>query len=234
MRSATKIGLIGLAAVSAAALPSIASAAVVIVRSVGPSAKLNPPGKALPDSTNIKLESGDAVTILGPSGARTLRGPGVFAAGAINREGLQMAAGRRARFGALRTGEVAKNPSVWDLDVTQSGTVCVADPKKLKLWRPQYADAAKVTIRSAGGAVQSADWAAGKATTAWPAGLPVSNGAEYQIEVAGAAEKSSVRIVQVPNAPSDIVGAAKVLIDNGCQNQLDVLVDSASKVGERG
>jgi hypothetical protein len=29
-----------------------------------------------------------------------------------------------------------------------------------------------------------------------------------------------------------MVGAAQVLIQNGCQNQLDLLVDGASKVGK--
>jgi hypothetical protein len=34
----------------------------------------------------------------------------------------------------------------------------------------------------------------------------------------------------VPGTPNDLVGAAQVLIEHGCQKQLDLLVDSASKV----
>jgi hypothetical protein len=36
----------------------------------------------------------------------------------------------------------------------------------------------------------------------------------------------------VPNTPPDLVGAAQVLIENGCQHQLDMLVESASKIGK--
>ena len=46
------------------------AAKVVVVRSVGPSAKAYPPGKALPDSAKISLQQGDSVTLIGPSSAR--------------------------------------------------------------------------------------------------------------------------------------------------------------------
>jgi hypothetical protein len=35
--------------------------------------------------------------------------------------------------------------------------------------------------------------------------------------------------VTVAGAPVDLVGAAQLLIEHGCQNQLDLLVESASK-----
>jgi hypothetical protein len=227
MKLGTKLALVGAAAVIA--VPGIASAAVVIVRSAGAAAKAYPPGKALPEGSSIKLGDGDMVTVLGPNSAKVLRGPGVFPVAQAGRETLAMAAGRRARFGALRTNEVAKNPSIWDLDVTQSGKMCVAEPTKLSLWRPTKDDATKITIRSSDGKVQTVDWAAGKATTAWPANMPVVAGAEYQIESAGNSDKSSISFVKVSNPPSDLPGAAQILIKNGCQNQLDLLVDNASK-----
>jgi len=227
MKRSTKLMLAGAAAL--VAVPQIASAAVVIVRSAGAAAKAYPPGKALPENASIKLGDGDMVTVLGPNSARTLRGPGVFAAGATDRQTLAMAAGRRARFGALRTGDVARNPSLWDIDVTQSGKLCVTDPAKLMLWRPEKDEALKLSIRSSDGKVQTLDWAAGKATVAWPRALPVNAGAQYQIEWPGSSDKSSISFVTVPNAPNDLVGAAQVLIQNGCENQLDLLVDKASK-----
>jgi hypothetical protein len=107
--------------------------------------------------------------------------------------------------------------------------MCVAEPTKLSLWRPTKDDATKITIRSSDGKVQTVDWAAGKATTAWPANMPVVAGAEYQIESAGNSDKSSISFVKVSNPPSDLPGAAQILIKNGCQNQLDLLVDNASK-----
>ena len=64
------------------------AAKVVVVRSVGPSAKAYPPGKALTDTSSIKLNSGDAVTLLGPNASRTLRGPGTFTASTVDRSSL--------------------------------------------------------------------------------------------------------------------------------------------------
>ncbi len=221
----TKLMLWG--AVAAVALSSTAAvASVVVVRSLGPSSKAYPPGKTLPESAKITLQGGDVVTVLGPNAAQTLRGPGNFDAGQVT---LASAAAKRGRFGALRTAEVAKNPSIWDVDATQSGKVCVAQPTALKLWRPDAESAAKVNIRSAGGQTQEVDWAAGKATTAWPSKLPIKNSVEYQIEWAGTGEQSKITFVTVQRSPADLVGAAQLLIENGCQNQLDLLVESASK-----
>lgn len=220
-----KLWLVGAAAV--AALSSTAAmASVVIVKSLGPSSKAYPPGKTLPDSASISLKGGDVLTLIGPSSAQTIRGPGNFNARSAT---LASAAGKRGRFGALRTAEVARNPSIWDLDVTQSGRMCVSDRSKLKLWRPASEAAVKMNIRSADGKTQELNWAAGKTNAMWPSGLPISDTAQYQIEWAGSGDKSNVTFVVVPTPPSDLVGAAQVLIENECQNQLDLLVESASK-----
>src|SRR5918997_3707208 len=145
-----KLWLFG--AATAVALSSTAAvASVVVVRSLGPSAKAYPPGKTLPDSGSISLKGGDVVTLLGPSSAKTLRGPGNFDTKQV---ALASAAGRRGRFGALRTGEVARNPSIWDLDATQSGKLCVTRAGKVTLWRPDADSAAKIKIRSADGKSQ--------------------------------------------------------------------------------
>lgn len=222
-----KLWLVSAAAV--AALSSTAAvASVVVVKSLGPSAKAYPPGKTLPDSASISLKGGDVVTLIGPSSAQTIRGPGNFNAKSVT---LASAAGKRGRFGALRTAQVASNPSIWDLDATQSGRMCISDKSKLKLWRPQSESAVKLNIRSADGKAQELNWAAGKADAAWPAALPLSNQAQYQIEWA-AGDKSDVTFVVVPNPPADLVGAAQVLIENDCQNQLDLLIESASKTAK--
>src|SRR3954464_3068380 len=109
-----KLWLAG-AAVAAVVCSSAATASVVVVKSLGPSAKSYPPGKTLPESAKITLQGGDVVTVIGPGSAKTLRGPGNFDA---HQATLASAAGQRGRFGALRTGEIAHNPSIWDVDVT--------------------------------------------------------------------------------------------------------------------
>ncbi len=217
---------------SAAALAALSSAAlanVVVVKSLGPSAKSYPPGKTLPETAKINLLGGDVVTVLGPASAQTLRGPGNFDAKQV---ALASAAGQRGRFGALRAAEVAHNPSVWDIDVSQGGKICVTDASKLQLWRPDSEAEATIEIRSSDGKSQQLSWAAGKALAAWPAALPVTNGASYQVEWPDSGEKSSLDFVSVPGTPGDIVGAAQVLIEHGCQKQLDLLVESASKTGQ--
>ena len=220
-----KLWLVGAAAV--AALSSTAAvASVVIVKSLGPSAKAYPPGKTLPDSASISLKGGDVLTLIGPSSAQTIRGPGNFNAKSAT---LASAAGKRGRFGALRTGQVARNPSIWDLDVTQSGRMCVSDRSQAEAVAARTPQSAvKINIRSADGKTQELSWAAGK-DAMWPSALPISNSAQYQIEWAGSGDKSSITFVTVPKPPTDLVGAAQVLIENGCQNQLDLLVESASK-----
>lgn len=217
-------------AVTALAFSSTAAvASVVVVRSLGPSSKAYPPGKTFSESAKITLQGGDVLTVLGPSSAQTLRGPGNFAA---NQVALASAAARRGRFGALRAGEIAKNPSIWDLDVTQSGTMCVSNASKLQMWRPDTEGAVKVTVRGPDGKTSPLSWDAGSDLAPWPAALPVKSGAEYQIEWPGSGDSSKMTFVTLKSPPSDLVSAAKLLIENGCQNQLDLLVSNAGKTGK--
>jgi hypothetical protein len=213
-------------AAMAFALGSTAALAnVVVVKSLGPSAKAYPPGRTLPPSAKITLQGGDIVTVLGPTAAQTLRGPGNFDAGQVS---LASAAGQRGRFGALRAAEVAHNPSIWDIDVS-GGKVCVSDAAKVQLWRPDSDADATVTIRSADGKSQQLTWVAGKALAAWPTALAIKNGASYQVEWPDTGDTSSLDVVTVQLPPADLVSAAQVLIQNGCEKQLDLLVQSASK-----
>src|SRR5690348_12348216 len=166
------------AAIAMALGSTAALANVVVVKSLGPSSKAYPPGKTLPPSAKITLQGGDVVTVIGPSSAQTLRGPGNFDAGQVS---LASAAGQRGRFGALRASEVAHNPSIWDVDVS-GGRVCVANPAKLQVWRPDTDSEATVTIRDSEGKTQQLSWAAGKALASWPAAMPLKGGASYQVE----------------------------------------------------
>ena len=208
---------------------TVAAANVVVVKSLGPSAKSYPPGKTLSETAKISLQGGDVVTVLGPASAQTLRGPGSFDAKQV---ALASAAGQRGRFGALRAAEVAHNPSIWDIDVSQGGKICVSDASKVQLWRPDSETPTTVQIHAADGTTQELSWAAGSTLTTWPTALPIKNGASYQIEWPDTGEKSSLNFVSVPGTPGDLVGAAQALIENGCQKQLDLLVESASKLSK--
>ena len=210
---------------AAAAVP--ATAAVLVVRSTGPSAAAYPPGRSLPDNARLTLRAGDAVIVLGAGGTRTFRGPGVFSPSAAAQAGgpTLVADGRRARIGAVRgAGIVPHSPTIWNVDVTQSGTFCLAGPGRVMLWRPDASMAATLTITGASGAPRTARWPAGQATLAWPATLPIANGATFSIAQSGVAVPTQVTFRTLAREPADLEGVAAALIANGCQGQLDVLV----------
>jgi hypothetical protein len=219
------------AAVVAVALGSTSlSANVVVVKSLGPSAKAYPPGKMLPTSAKIALQGGDVVTVLGPSAAETFRGPGNFDAAQAS---LVSASSQRGRFGALRSAKVGHSPSIWDIDVTQSGKVCVLATKKLQLWRPDTDAAASIEIHSSDGAMQKLSWASGEALATWPTAVPLKNGGKYEIEWSERQDKSSLEVTTVDSVKPDQIATAQVLIQNGCQNQLDLLVAGADRAPAR-
>ncbi|HEX6218063.1 MAG TPA: hypothetical protein VFZ35_02170, partial [Sphingomicrobium sp.] len=203
--------------------PALAKA--LVVRSAGPSSKAYPPGKALPDSARISLQPGDSVTILAPGSKRTLRGPGTFPADAGNANALADSTSKRTRFGAMRTGDLALNPSPWNLDVTQSGTMCIDSSGGLKMWRPNSEEADTLSISAAEGPATKVTWPAGKSTVDWPTALKIAEGTEYRLALSDGTSAGSVKFAVMAAIPEDVADAAQSLIQRGCQNQLDVLVD---------
>lgn len=218
-----------LLAVAAIAAASAVDAAPLVVRSAGPSAKSFPPGRVLPEKAPVALKSGDMVTVLLPGGSRVLRGPGTFTVGG----GASAASfNPRGRFGAMRSGEVPMSPSLWDIDVSQSGIVCIADPKSVSLWRPEKDEAVTVTIEAAGSAPKKIQWAAGVDSLPWPAAVAIRQGAEYRVSWTGNDDPTRLSFVTLPSVPDDRPGLAKALIDHQCQSQFDLLIDTSPAAAE--
>jgi len=215
------------ALLAATALPAAAN--VLVVRSTGPSAAAYPAGRSLPDNARLNLRDGDMVIVLGAAGTRTFRGPGSFSPSAAVQAGARTFAaadGRRARIGAVRgAGIVPHSPTIWHVDVTQSGTFCLASPSHVMLWRPDATVPVTLTIMGAG-APRTVRWPAGQATVAWPTALPILNGATYSIAQSGVAVPTEVTFRMLAREPANLEGVASALIANGCQSQLDVLVES--------
>jgi hypothetical protein len=108
--------------------------------------------------------------------------------------------------------------------------VCVSNASAVQAWRPDSEAPVTVTIRSSDGRSQDLTWAAGSALAPWPAQLPITSGTEYQIEWPDGGDSSKLDVITVNSLPTDdLVGAAQVLIAHGCQKQLDLLVQSATK-----
>jgi hypothetical protein len=217
-----------------ASVAAAAEAAVLVVRSSGPSAKAFPAGKAIPEAQTLTLKPNDVIVLLDSRGTRTLRGPGKFSAtaSASNNSTSALAAltsqnaNRRSRVGAVRrppSGATAGR-NVWQADVGRSGNICVANPADLGLYRANGTSAERVTVTDvASGKSAHVQFNAGQTIANWPADVPVSAGGRYQI--AGAANVTyTARLIQP--VPAGLEGLAQTFIRNDCQAQLDVLIDT--------
>jgi hypothetical protein len=226
----------GVALIAAAAMPAAAN--VLVVRSTGPSAAAYPAGRSLPDNARLNLRAGDAVIVLGAAGTRTFRGPGTFSPGSAVQAGARTFAaadGRRARIGAVRgAGIVPHSPTIWHVDVTQSGTFCLASANHVMLWRPDATGPVTLTITGANGSPRTTRWAAGQATLAWPTTIPIANGSSFSIAQSGVAVPTQVTFRTLAREPADLEGVASALIANGCQGQLDVLVETQPDLSPAG
>ncbi|HEX8655154.1 MAG TPA: hypothetical protein VF693_08025 [Allosphingosinicella sp.] len=221
----------------AAFCASAAAANVLIVRSSGPSAKAYPPGRSLAPNARVTLRQGDTIVLLDGRGTRTLRGPASFAAGAAAQVTSRSALtvnnnGRIGRVGASRgTPEQPRSPSIWHVDVSRSGTVCVPGASNVMLWRPSATRTLSLQIGPAmmGGTPRTIAWSAGDATLAWPSDMRIANDAEYRLSVAGVPVPTRLRFRVLPAAPSGIEATAAALIQNGCQAQLDLLIETVQQ-----
>jgi hypothetical protein len=211
-------------AASLLAAPAVAAATPLVVRSVGPSAKAYPPGRAVGDNVPVVLKAGDIVTVLAPSGARTLRGPGTFK---VAGGGGAPAFNTRSRFSAMRGPEVPPSPGLWDVDVSRSGNVCLADLGTVLLWRPAAEAEATLQVIPAAGSGQPVAWPAGRLVQRWPQQLPIANDSEYSLRWADAGRPTRLRFKTLAAVGDDPTALAKALIDNGCDAQLDLLLKAA-------
>ena len=222
-----------LAASTAAIISSApATAAVLVVRSSGPSAGTYSPGKALPDDHVLKLKPSDTVILLDSRGTRTVQGPGNFSvsasaapASAVRAAGTSA---RRVRLGAVR-GTATR--SVWQADLDRSGNVCVANPADLGLWRADSSGEANVTLTdAASGKKADVKFAPGQSIASWPAELPAASGTK--VNVTGLAAPTTLTLKVLSPLPTGLEGMAQGLIRANCEAQLDVLIDTFSARSE--
>lgn len=228
---------------AATVLAGAAVAGPVVVRATGPSAKAYPAGKQLPDNARLTLKAGDTLVLLDSRGTRTVSGPGTFAAVAAGqRAGTAQTAARilantgssERRGGAVRGGlptADTRSPNLWLVDLSKSGTVCVADPNTVRVWRASADKAAEVKIASANGNGSIA-LPAGAAIAEWPKSVPVTDGTEYTVTADGASP-AVIKFVTVP-VPAGLEDTASQLIAKGCTTQLDLLIATTSPNGGAG
>lgn len=225
-------------ALGAAALTlPVAGHAGVVVKSTGPSARQYPVGTKLDDAASITLKAGDVVTVLTADGTRVIKGAGTFRVG----DRPQVAADRfasltrkraatRVRLGAVRgdSDEVATNPSLWYVDVTRSGTICLYDLATVRLWRPGTQGTSTYTIANGAGTMQAQVTFDDTVTVAAldPARLPITEGGHYMITAPGGTSSSHINFVLLAEDYTAPDALAEALIAKGCTVQLDVLASS--------
>ena len=209
------------------------NAAVLVVRSSGPSAKAYPAGKAVSEAQVLTLKANDVVTLLDSRGTRTLRGPGKFSAtaSASNTSTSAMAAltgqntNRRSRVGAVRrppSGATAGR-NVWQADLSRSPETQPPNPAdtRSQLKRQQ---GIRETTDIGSGKKATVSFPEGQRIAAWPADVPVASGGRYQI--AGGSDNVTYTARMIEPVPAGLEGLAQTFIRNDCQAQLDVLIDT--------
>jgi hypothetical protein len=225
---------------------ALAEAQAVVIRATGPSAAAYPMGRRLPAGASVVLKAGDQVTVIDQAGSRVLAGPGSFRLdNAVNRDAggntalasLIARGGARTRTGAVRgeteaPAEATGPDNVWYVDVSRGGTVCIADPAQVVLWRPNRAETGNGTLFAADGTPAEVTFRAGSALKLWPvAALPVIEGQTYRFtSPVGQTVKITARLLAA--VPDDAVAVAALLAEKGCKAQLDVLATVGAGAAE--
>ena len=215
-----------------------AQAQAVVIRSTGPSAAAYPMGRKLPAGAAVTLKAGDQITVIDQAGSRVLSGPGSFkldstvnrgAGGANTALAALVARGAaRTRTGAVRGDtevptEAVRPENAWYVDVSRGGTVCIADPAQVVLWRPNRAETGNGTLYGADNTPAEVTFRAGSAIKLWPvATMPVVDGQTYRFtSPVGQTVKITTRLLV--DVPEDPVAVAALLAEKGCAEQLEVL-----------
>jgi hypothetical protein len=221
-----------LAAAACALAPATASAGVVVSAS-GPSAGSYPVGKSIGNSERIVLRAGDTLTVLDGNGTRVLRGAGSYTlsqqAGPSRRTDFANLTQRRSASqlttGAGREGEIPARPaSLWYVDVSHPGTVCVVGSERVRLWRPATEGDATYTLRAGtGGESHPVTFADGDRLAPWDAAaLPIADGASFALSGPDSAA-GTLTFAVLGAAAEEPEALAQQLIEKGCTQQLELL-----------
>lgn len=229
--SLTRKALLGVAgAFAALTLTPQAALAGTVVASSGPSADQYAVGSQISDTQRITLRQGDTVTVLHNGRTRTFRGPGTFIlsqrGGRSENRTLAALTSRRssgrARTGAVRgEGVEVTNPNLWYVDVAQSGTICLANPDPLQLWRANTDEAASYTVSREGSsdAAITVNFNEREMLGIWDDAIQLREGETYTIS--GGEEPTQLNFVFLQEVPEDGEELALALIENGCSVQLE-------------
>lgn len=229
--SRKRLAAAALAAAACALAPAAAWAGVVVSAS-GPSAGSFPVGKSIGNNERIVLRAGDTLTVLDGNGTRVLRGAGSYTlsqqAGPSKRTQFANLTQRRAASqlttGAGRQDDIPPRPqSLWHVDVSHPGTVCVLASERVRLWRPDKDGEATYSLRASGAAAGHAvTFDDGSRLASWDAALPIADGASFALSGPGGAG-GTLTFAVLGAAAEEPEALAQQLIEKGCTQQLELL-----------
>jgi hypothetical protein len=200
-----------------------ASADVLILRSVGPSAGKYPAGQRLPDNARLNLKPGDTVAVLRGSGTRIFRGPGSYPLDAAPVRTTGEARGARSGIGAVRGDASAADAvwpaNLWQVNAAESGTACFVAGWPVTLWRRDAGRRAQVSVMTAAGATTRLDWPAGAETLQLPTTASADR-SRITYAPAGAGQPTRVTLARLEIDPSNREAVGQALLGRRCHLQL--------------
>ena len=116
----------------------------------------------------------------------------------------------------------------WTIDVSASGDWCVAQDRAITLSSDGKREFDSITVEMVpGGAKVEVPWQRTQATASWPAGVPVRNGATYQVSQGG--QTTSLKLHQFAHKDATPGQTALWLAEQGCQKQASLMIDSLER-----
>ena len=207
------------------------------------------PGTVVDAAEPIRLAGGASVQLMSASGeiialSGPFEGPPTDgkAGGAAADTGLVAAVSGLLRPdetsavpGAFRSGAAGGEPppEIWLIDPETGGPHCLPAAAPAALWRAEGAEEAVLEILGDDGDAMLF-WEADETVADWPEGLPLVDGALYELNWEESLESAEITLRLLPaGTPPDASGLA-ALIDHGCRRQAVALLGQLASAAAEG
>jgi hypothetical protein len=217
-------------------LATRADAGVLILSASAPEVTARYRSGAIVDAGAIQLNPGEWLQVIVDGKTRRLSGPTsvqVKPSSALDTAVLQRISAamdrntsRHVEFGAVRGArEVgsARPDDPWSIDISRSSVVCVTDPAKVMLWRPDPAGAMHASLEDlTNNERRYFDWPAGAAAASWPSELALRGGAYIFRDANGASKHIQIAVIDRNLKDAALLAG---LAENDCWSQFGELAN---------
>ena len=206
---------------------------VVVVES---NSSLMPTGTVLQDDSNIALDTGMIIKVLGADGSiNTLKG--VYTGPVIvSKKGDENGSligvvrtlildskKRDSTLGAVRSVTQENNLGLWDIPIGKSGIYCVKSGSKPTLIRTNSQSSITVSLKKRGGKKVKFDWPKGKTRSGWPLELELEDGATYAAKIIGQPLPKKLRVYIIKSERTE-AATIPLLVEKKCTSQARLLL----------